>query len=111
MRALRNVEEMENQKQNCKILDYVLGFDEVSTDGTHCCPGKRFGNEDTCMEKYFNKTNHARYGTYYVQQLHHLKTVYPGMKPLLEGKGLSVQAQNFPFVQASTDQRGGQTIN
>ena len=63
------------------------------------------------MEKYFNKTNHARYGTYYVQQLHHLKTVYPGMKPLLEGKGLSVQAQNFPFVQASTDQRGEQTIN
>ena len=52
MRALRNVEEMENQEQNCKVLNCVLGFDEVSTDGTHCCPGKRFGNGDTCMENY-----------------------------------------------------------
>ena len=60
---------------------------------------------------YFNKTNYARYGTYYVQRLHYLKTLYPGMKPLLEGKGLSVQAQNFHFVQASTDQHGEQTIN
>ena len=60
---------------------------------------------------YFNKTNYSRYETYYVQQLHHLKTLYPGMKPLLEGKGLSVQIQNSHFVRASTDQRGEQTIS
>ena len=28
---------------------------------------------------YFNKTNYARYGTYYVQQLNHLDTLYPGL--------------------------------
>ena len=48
---------------------------------------------------YFNKTNYSRYETYYVQQLHHLKTLYPGMKPLLEGKGLSVELQNSHFYE------------
>ena len=60
---------------------------------------------------YFNKTNYARYGTYYVEQLHHMETLYPGMKPLLEGKGISVQAQNSHFVRTSIDQRGEPTIN
>ena len=60
---------------------------------------------------YFNKKNYARHGTYYVQQLHHPKTLYLGMKPLLEGKGISVQAQNSHFVRTSIDQRGEQTIN
>ena len=33
-------------------MGYVFGFDEVSADGTHCCPGKRLGDEDTCMGTY-----------------------------------------------------------
>ena len=60
---------------------------------------------------YFNTTNYGRYGTYYVWQLHHLKTLYPGMKLLLEGKEISVQAHNSHFVRTSIDQRGEQTIN
>ena len=44
------------------------------------------------------------------QQLHHLETLYPGMKPLLKGKGISVQAQNSHSVQ-TIHQRGEQTIN
>ena len=60
---------------------------------------------------YLNKTNYVRYGTYYVQKLYHLETLYPGMKSLLEGKGISVQAQNSHFLQTSIDQRGEQTIN
>ena len=48
---------------------------------------------------------------YYVQQLHHIGTLYPGMKPLLEGKGMSVQAQNSHLVRTSIDQCGEQTIN
>ena len=43
-------------------------------------------------------------------QLHHLETLYPGMKPLLEGKGISVQAQNSHSVK-TIHQRGEQTIN
>ena len=60
---------------------------------------------------YFSRTKYTRYGTYYVQQLHHLETLYSGMKPLSEGKGISVQAQNSHFVQTSIDQRGKQTID
>ena len=41
---------------------------------------------------YFNETNYTRYGTYYIQQWCHLETLYPGMKPLLEVKGISVSA-------------------
>ena len=33
------------------------------------------------------------------------------MKPLLDGKGISVKAQNSHFVRTSIDQRGEQTIN
>ena len=47
---------------------------------------------------YFSKTNYARYEMYYVQQLHHLETLYPGMKPLVEGKGISVQHQSINVV-------------
>ena len=45
------------------------------------------------------------------QQLHYLETLYPGMKPLLEGKGISEQAQNSHFVRTEIDQRSKQTIN
>ena len=33
-------------------MDYAFRFDELSAFGTHCYPGKRLGNEDTCMGKY-----------------------------------------------------------
>ena len=60
---------------------------------------------------YFNKLNYARYGTYYLQQLTHIELLYPGLKPLLMLKGMSVQAQTVHPVRTSIDQRGEQTIN
>ena len=60
---------------------------------------------------YFNKLNYARYGTYYLQQLTHIETLYPGLKELLMVKGLSVQAQITHPVRTAIDQRGEQTIN
>ena len=52
---------------------------------------------------YFNKTNDARYGTYYVRQLSHLKTLHPELKPLLEVKRVRMLAHSFYQVQTSTD--------
>ena len=43
---------------------------------------------------YFNKTNYGRYGTYYFLQFNHLKTLNPGLKQLLEAKGIGVQPQS-----------------
>ena len=60
---------------------------------------------------YFNKLNYARYGSYYLQQLTHIESLYPGLKPLLMLKGMSVQAQTNHPVRTSVDQRGEQTIN
>ena len=60
---------------------------------------------------YFNKMNYARYGTYYLQHLTHIKTLNPGMKELLMAKGMSVQAQTVHPVRTATDRRGEQTIN
>ena len=37
--------------------------------------------------------------------------MYPGLKPLLMLKGMSVQAQTVHPVRTSIDQRGEQTIN
>ena len=59
----------------------------------------------------FNKTNYARYGMCYVQQLHHFETLYPGLKSLLKAKWISVQAQSSHHVRTSIDQLGEQTIN
>ena len=60
-------------RQNWKTLDDVFGFDQhsmliLSAYGTHCCPERRVENEDSMLLYYFyfNKTNYARYETYYV---------------------------------------------
>ena len=58
-----------------------------------------------------NKVNYARYGSYYLQQMKNIQTLYPGLKSLLEHKGLSVQAQNRYAIRTAIDQRGEQTIN
>ena len=55
--------------------------------------------------------NYARYGTYYLQHLTHIKTLNPGMKELLMAKGMSVQVQTVHPVRTAIDQRGEQTIN
>ena len=55
---------------------------------------------------YFNKLNYARYGTYYLQQLTHIETLYPGLRELLMVKGLSVQAQITHPIRTAIDQRG-----
>ena len=59
----------------------------------------------------FNKTNHTRYGTWYVQTMKEIDDRYPGLKPLLQSNGLSVQAQTAYPIQTSIDQRGEQSIN
>jgi len=59
----------------------------------------------------FNKTNYARYGTWYVQTLKEIDDRYPGLKPLLELQCLSVQAQTSYPIRTSIDQRGEQSIN
>lgn len=59
----------------------------------------------------FNKTNYARYGSWYVELLRNIDTQYPGLKPLLKTGGLSVQAQPHYPMRTSVDQRGEQTIN
>ena len=59
----------------------------------------------------FNKTNYARYGSYYYNSLVNMEQIYPGLKYLLKEKGISVQAQeNYPS-RTSIDQRGEQSIN
>lgn len=59
----------------------------------------------------FDKTNYARYGTWYVETLKNLEIRYPGLKQLLQSEGLSVQAQSSYSLRTSIDQRGEQTIN
>ena len=58
-----------------------------------------------------NKTNYARYGTWYVQTMKEIDDRYSGLKHLLKSAGLSVQAQTAYPVRASIDQRGEQSIN
>ena len=59
----------------------------------------------------FNKTNYARYGTWYVQTMKEIDDRYLGLKPLLQSDGLSVQAQTAYPIRTSIDQRGEQSIN
>ena len=59
----------------------------------------------------FNKTNYARYGSYYVQLLKQIDNRYKGLKVLLNDAGISVQAQETHPLRVSVDQRGEQTIN
>ena len=58
-----------------------------------------------------NKTNYARYRSYYVEILDNLEILYPGLKSLLSSKGMSVQAQDRQCKRTAIDQRGEQTIN
>ena len=60
-------------------------------------------NFDLCLNawQYFipfyfasGKTNYARYGSFYVHQLKSIEILYPGLKELLEEKGISVLAQD-----------------
>lgn len=41
-----------------------------------------------------NKTNYARYASYYVGVLNNIDLLYPGARQLLSENGLSVQAQD-----------------
>ena len=43
--------------------------------------------------------------------LQNIENIYPGLKTLLETKGLSVQAQNRYPLRTAIDQRGEQTLN
>ena len=60
---------------------------------------------------YYNKTNYARYGCYYVQSMKQIDDRYEGLKPLLAANGFSVQGQKTHPLRTSIDQRGEQTIN
>ena len=59
----------------------------------------------------FNKMNYARYGSYYLEMMKSIDTLYPGLKNMLTEKGLSAQAQNKYPLRTAIDQRGEQTIN
>ena len=58
-----------------------------------------------------NKTNYARYGSYYYNNLVNMEQLYPGLKHLRKDSGISVQAQESFPSRTSIDQRGEQTIN
>lgn len=59
----------------------------------------------------FNKTNYARYGTWFVQTMKEIDDRYPGVKPLLQSNDLSVQVQTAYPIRTSIDQRGEHSIN
>ena len=58
-----------------------------------------------------NKTNYARYGSVYFNNLVNIDLIYPGLRDLLQNKGMSIQAQESYPSRTSIDQRGEQTIN
>ena len=58
-----------------------------------------------------NKTNYARYGSYYVHIMENMDTIYPGLRELIKDEGISVQAQNRHHIRTAIDQRGEQGIN
>lgn len=53
----------------------------------------------------------ARYGSYYVSQMEHLKQTQPTEYNELVKNGLSIQAQDRYPLATACDQRGEQTIN
>ena len=59
----------------------------------------------------FNKTNYARYGSFYVETLKSIEEKYPGLKEMLKKAGLSVQGQDKYPLRIAIDQRGEQNIN
>ena len=58
-----------------------------------------------------NKSNYARYGSFYLQTMKSIDILYPGLKRILEANCLSVQAQDRYPVHTAIDQRGEQTFN
>ena len=58
-----------------------------------------------------NQFNYTRYGSYYVEVLANIETLYPGLKQLLQKTGLSLQAQEMYPTRVAIDQRGEETIN
>ena len=58
-----------------------------------------------------NKTNYARYGSFYLETMRVMETKFPGLKEMLKHAGLSVQGQERYPLRISIDQRGEQTIN
>ena len=58
-----------------------------------------------------NKSNYARYGSFYLRMMQGIEENYPGLKELLKQNCLSVQAQNSYPLRTATDQRGEQTLN
>ena len=68
----------------------------------------------SCILPYYfalSKLNYVRYGTYYVETLKQIDILYPGLKPLLEKRGMSAQGQIAYPVRTAIDQRGEQSIN
>ena len=59
----------------------------------------------------FNKTNFARYGSFYLETLKSTEEKYPGLKEMLKKAALSAQGQDKYPLRISIDQRGEQTIN
>ena len=59
----------------------------------------------------FNKTNYARYGSYYLETLKTIENSYPGMKEMTKHAGLSVQGQDKYPLETLIDQLGEQTMN
>ena len=59
----------------------------------------------------FNKTNYARYESYYLETLKTIENSYPGMKEMTKHAGLSVQGQDKYPLETLIDQRGEQTMN
>ena len=65
------------------------------------------------LPSYFalDKTNYARYGSFYVETMRQIEQKHPGLKHLLKAKGLSVLAEENQNIRTAIDQRGEQTIN
>ena len=64
------------------------------------------------MLLYFalNKTNYARYGMWYIQTVKEIDDRHPGLKPLLQFNGLSVQTQTAYPIPRSIDRRAEESI-
>ena len=65
------------------------------------------------LKFYFalNKTNYARYGSFYTNVLRNINLQYPGLLDILINNDLSVQAQDKYPLRTAVDQRGEQTLN
>ena len=75
--------------------------------------GMRLYAWENILPYYFalNKVNYARNGTYYLETLKQIDIRNPGLKTLLEKRGMSAQAQIAYPIRTATDQRWEQSIN